>query len=292
MLVLEVKKLTKDYGNHKGAFDINFSLEPGEIVGFIGPNGAGKSTTLNMIGGFIKPTAGQISIFGNQVDWLSIHKIYPRIGFLLSEIAFEKNLKPAQIFTQTQRMLNRNLESTWTEMAEFLELDLDRSFNNLSYGNRKKVAIVNCLMHNPELILLDEPTGGLDPLVQQKFFEILKKRTKNGASVLLSSHVLGEVQSACDRVLMIKDGGIILSDTTKSILEKAARVFKFFNIGDEIIEDIKKAELSTKIEMFGEETLVYTEKYEEVLRLLFKHNKFDFYLEKPSLEEMFLEFYK
>lgn len=289
---LEVTNLTKDFGNKKGAFDINFSLESGQTIGFIGPNGAGKSTTLNMLSGFIKPNSGQIKIFGQNVNWLNIHNLYPKIGVLLSEVAFEKNLKPSQIFGQTEMILNRNLKSKWKELAEFLELDVTKKFSSLSYGNRKKVGIINCLMHDPELVLLDEPTGGLDPLIQQKFFSLLQKITNKGGSVLLSSHVLGEVQSACDRIMMIKDGKIILQDTTKNILDKASRVFKIKNPSKDLLDILHKQNTVIKTETFGEETLIYTDKYEVILQTLIKNKVYDFYLEKPSLEEMFLQFYK
>jgi ABC-2 type transport system ATP-binding protein len=289
---LEVTNLTKDFGNKKGAFDINFSLEPGQTIGFIGPNGAGKSTTLNMLSGFIKPDSGEIRIFGQNVNWLNIHNLYPRIGVLLSEVAFEKNLKPSQIFGQSEMMLNRNLKSKWQELAEFLELDVNKKFASLSYGNRKKVGIINCLMHDPELVLLDEPTGGLDPLIQQKFFSLLKKITDKDGSVLLSSHVLGEVQSACDRIMMIKNGKIILQDTTKNILDKASRVFKIKNPSKDLLDILHNQNTVIKTETFGEEILIYTDKHPKILEILVENKVFDFYLEKPSLEEMFLQFYK
>ena len=292
MEILTTQSLTKDFGHEKGAFDINLNLQSGQIMGFIGPNGAGKSTTINMISGFVIPNKGTIKIFGEDVNYQNIHNIYPQIGLLLSEVAFEKQLTPAQIFTQTQTLLNQNLTQNWTEMAQYLELDLHHRFASLSLGNRKKVGIINCLMHNPKLVIMDEPSSGLDPLIQQKLFILLKKITENGGAVMLSSHVLSEVQSACDQVVMIKNGKIILQDSTQSILEKALKVFKFKLLDDEILRILNRDSLITRLENFSGETLIYTDKHPEILRILVSNNMFDFYLESPNLENMFLEFYK
>jgi ABC-2 type transport system ATP-binding protein len=292
MEILATQSLTKDFGHGKGAFDVNLKLESGQILGFIGPNGAGKSTTINMISGFILPNKGQISIFGQQVDYSTIHKIYPKIGLLLSEVAFEKQLTPAQIFTQTQTLLDKNLTSKWTELAKYLDLDLHKGFSTLSLGNRKKVGIINSLMHDPELVIMDEPSSGLDPLIQQKLFTLLKNITQAGGAVMLSSHVLSEVQSACDQVMMIKDGHIILQDSTQNILEKALKVFKFRKLDPTILRLLNQQNLVSKLETVAGETLIYTDKHPEILKILIQNNVFDFYLDSPNLENMFLEFYK
>ena len=292
MEILSTQSLTKDFGHDKGAFSIDLDLQSGQIMGFIGPNGAGKSTTINMISGFIIPNKGTIKIFGNEVNYHTIHNIYPQIGLLLSEVAFEKHLTPTQIFTQTQTLLEQDYTQNWTEMSEYLELDLHNKFANLSLGNRKKVGIINCLMHNPKLVIMDEPSSGLDPLIQQKLFILLKKITAQGGAVMLSSHVLSEVQSACDQVTMIKSGKIILQDSTKNILEKALKVFKFKTLDDEIIRILNRDNLISKLENVSGETMIYTDKHAEILRILIDNNVFDFYLESPNLENMFLEFYK
>jgi ABC-2 type transport system ATP-binding protein len=292
MEILQTKELTKDFGNQKGAFDISFSLESGQILGFIGPNGAGKSTTINILTGFMLQDEGSFQIFGKDVDHSTIHEIYPNIGILMSEVAFEKHLTPIQIFRQSETLLSMDLHENWGQLAEYLDLDLNTKFGKLSLGNRKKVGIINCLMHDPKLVVMDEPSSGLDPLIQQKLFILLKKVAKNGGAVLLSSHVLSEVQSACDQIIMIKNGKIILQDSTKNIMEKALKVFRFKELDDEVLRVMNQQNLVSKMELVAGNKYLYTDKHVEILKLLNQYEIFDFYLESPNLENMFLEYYK
>jgi ABC-2 type transport system ATP-binding protein len=289
--MLKVEGLTKDFGNKKGAFNINLSVEKGEIVGFIGPNGAGKSTTLNMCNGFIRPDKGQISLLGSIIEYHSIHKLLPKIGVLLSEVAFEPNLTPTQIFQETQLLFGKSFQQRYEELATYLDLDLDKPFHKLSLGNRKKVGIINCLLHNPDLIILDEPTSGLDPLIQQKVMNLFKEVATRGGGVLLSSHVLSEVQNYCNRVVMLKNGQIILESTTEQVMNQAQRLFRFRNLSEDIKQKLINSNLTSKQISNAGETLIYTTKYQEILQVLGDNNIFDFYIERPSLEETFLEYY-
>jgi ABC-2 type transport system ATP-binding protein len=294
MQLLKANALTKDFGNKKGIFDINFSLSTGEIVGFVGPNGAGKSTAINILGGFVLPDSGQVEIFGQKADYSNIYKFYDRIGILLSETVFEKNLTPLEIFIQSTKLLKSQSfdKSKCLEIADYLELDVHKKFAELSFGNRKKVGLINTLLHNPELIILDEPSGGLDPLIQQRMFELLKQIASRGGSVLLSSHILSEVQSACHKVIMIKQGKIILQDSTQNILDKAKRVFRLRNPDKNIVEQLNNQSLVSKMEQVGENVLLYTDNHERILQFLIPNGFYDFYLESPNLEDMFMEYYK
>ncbi|MEM1312792.1 MAG: ABC transporter ATP-binding protein [Patescibacteria group bacterium] len=292
MSILEVNNLTKDFGESKGIFDINFDLSSGQILGFIGPNGAGKSTTTSILTGFVIPDSGNFKIFDRDIDHLNIYDIYPDIGILMSEVVFEKHLTPQQIFQQSEVLLDQDLTENWRQLAEYLDLDINKRFSKLSLGNRKKVGIINCLMHDPNLVIMDEPSSGLDPLVQQKLFILLKKIAQNGGGVLLSSHVLSEVQSACNQIIMIKEGKIVLQDSTEDILQRALKVFRFKTLDSEVENLLKQRELIEKIEMKSEEKLVYTNQPEEILKILVENDIFSFYLESPSLENMFLEYYK
>jgi ABC-2 type transport system ATP-binding protein len=291
MSLLSTSKLTKDYGNGKGAFEISIAIEAGEIVGFIGPNGAGKSTTLNMCAGLIKPTKGSFKLFGQETSYENIHKLYPKIGLLLSEVNFNKNLTPQEIFQENQSLLGVNCTAKWKELSELFQVDLNKSFGSLSFGNRKKIGIINAIMHSPELIILDEPTGGLDPLVQQNFMKVIKDLANSGSAIFLSSHVLSEVQALCQRIIMIRSGKIILEDTTQSIMNKAARLFRIKNLDDVLKDKIQIIATITKIQQEVDETLLYTTEFETVLKFLINQDFYDFFLERPSLEEMFLELY-
>ena len=292
MSTIQVEKLTKDFGDEKGIFDLDFELNEGEIVGFIGPNGAGKSTTLNILNGFIKPDSGKTKFFKKEKNWLNIHQIYPEMGILPSEVSFDPILTPRQIFKQNQALLGENYTKKWTELAENFNLDLNKQFYKLSFGNKKKVGIIVCLMHNPKIILMDEPTSGLDPLVQRNFLNVLNEYKEEGATIFLSSHVLSEVESVCDRIIMIKKGKIILNDLTKNILEKSSRVFRLQTPSNKILANIENKKIATKIETEGTNTLIYTDEYEKLIDLLVGYQIYNFFIEQPNLEQMFLEFYK
>lgn len=292
MSILKTHQLTKQYPGDRGAFDINLDLNKGEIVGFIGPNGAGKSTTLNMLGGFLIPDRGEISAFGTEVDWRTIYTMSDRIGILASEVAYDPSLTPRQIFQDTQALLNQDLQDHWQSLAKELELNLEISFHKLSLGNRKKVGVINAVMHSPDLLLLDEPTSGLDPLIQQKCLSLFQKTAQKGGAVLLSSHVLGEVQEYCDRIVMIKDGRIILEDTTVNILEQAQKLFRIKNLPQPVLSAIKKLKIHTRIEEAGAEVLIYTPRHQPILDILHENNVYDFYLERPGLEYTFMDLYQ
>jgi ABC-2 type transport system ATP-binding protein len=289
--LLQAKELTKDFGSNKGAFDVNIDLMAGEIIGFIGPNGAGKSTTMNILNGLLSPTSGFIHYFNRDYNHRSLHQINDRLGVLLSDTPFEKSQTPRQILNEASLLLGQNLKPSYEELSQYFELDLDKRFAKLSLGNKKKVGIIMALMHQPDIVLLDEPTSGLDPLIQQKVLKILHKvKARNGA-VLLSSHSLSEVQSVCDRIIMIKEGRIILEDTTKNVLDKAQKIFRLYNPTPDLIQTIQTEPMVTKVINDNGEIKVYTENVPVILELLVKHKFYDFYLERPTLEETFINLY-
>lgn len=292
MSLLKTQLLTKQYPGDRGAFDISMEINPREIVGFIGPNGAGKSTTLNMLGGFLIPDSGSISLFDTPATWNNMYTFSDRIGILASEVAYYTTLTPRQIFIDTQTILGQNLQDKWESLASELELSLDTKFGSLSLGNRKKVGVINSVMHSPQLLLLDEPTGGLDPLIQQKCLDIFQETAEQGGAVLLSSHVLSEVEEFCQRIIMIKDGRIILQDTKDNILEKAQRLFRIKHLQKDLLSKIKALKVETRVEHRENETLIYTADYEPILNLLSNRGVTDFFLERPGLEYTFMDLYK
>src|SRR5659263_598953 len=206
MNVIEIKNLTKNYGKARGITDVSFNVEQGEIFGFIGPNGAGKSTTIRTLLSLIYPTSGSASIFG--MDCVEFGpEIKKEIGYLPSEVFYYDNMKVIDLLKYSASFYKKDCSKKIVELAEIMDLDLNKKIDDLSFGNKKK------------LIILDEPTSGLDPLMQQKFFDLLEEENKKGSTILLSSHILGEVQRLCNRVAIIKEGEIIKVEKISTLQE-------------------------------------------------------------------------
>ena len=216
MSIIEVNHLTKFYGKARGIVDVSFNVEEGEIFGFIGPNGAGKSTTIRLLLSLIYPTKGIAKIFGRDCiqDGYEIRR---DIGYLPSDVFYYEGMKVLDLLKYSASFYPKDCSQRLHELAEIMELDLNRKIDDLSYGNKKKVGIVQGLLHQPKLILLDEPTAGLDPLMQHKFFNLIREENARGATVFFSSHILGEVQRMCNRVAIIKEGSIINIQDIKTL---------------------------------------------------------------------------
>ncbi len=206
--VIEINHLTKFYGKHRGIEDVTFSVEEGEIFGFIGPNGAGKSTTIRTLLALIFPTSGSATVFGKDCI-REAPAIARDVGYLPSEVSYYDGMRVMDLLRYAASFYRKDCAARIRALAERLDLDLSRKIEDLSYGNKKKVGIVQGLLHSPRLIILDEPTGGLDPLMQQAFFDLLREENARGASILFSSHILSEVQKMCGRVAILKDGHVI-----------------------------------------------------------------------------------
>ena len=208
MYAIETNNLTKSYGKSRGIVDVNLKVKEGEIFGFVGPNGAGKSTTIRTLLNFIFPTSGKASIFGKDIvkESSEIKKI---LGYVPSEVKFYDEVKVKDIIKYSTSFYGGSSKEEIDFLCEKLEVELEKKMGELSLGNKKKVAIVQALIHNPKILILDEPTNGLDPLIQKKLFEILLEQNKKGTTVFLSSHNLVEVENFCHRVAVIKEGKII-----------------------------------------------------------------------------------
>jgi ABC-2 type transport system ATP-binding protein len=208
MSVIEVNHLTKYYGKARGIVDVSFSEEEGEIFGFIGPNGAGKSTTIRLLLSLIRPTSGSAKVFGKDVVTHG-PEIRREIGYLPSEVYYYEGMKVIDLLKYSASFYDCDCTQRLHELSETMELELNRRISDLSYGNKKKVGIVQGLLHSPKLLFLDEPTAGLDPLMQRKFFNLIREENARGVTVFFSSHILGEVQRLCTRVGIIREGRIV-----------------------------------------------------------------------------------
>ncbi|WP_099361038.1 ABC transporter ATP-binding protein [Fredinandcohnia onubensis] len=225
MNVIEIQNLTKMYGKSRGIEDISFHVEEGEIFGFIGPNGAGKSTTIRTMLSLIYPTSGSAKIFGKDTVQFS-SEVKKEIGYLPSEVFYYDNMKVKDLLKYSASFYKKDCSKRIKELAEIMELDLNRKIDDLSLGNKKKVGIVQGLLHEPKLVILDEPTSGLDPLMQQRFFDLLEEENKKGVTILFSSHILSEVQRLCDRVAIIKEGKIVTVEKISTLKDNNFKRFE------------------------------------------------------------------
>jgi ABC-2 type transport system ATP-binding protein len=214
--VIHTEQLTKSYGPHRGIIELDLDVEEGEIFGFLGPNGAGKTTTMRVLLDLIRPTSGRAEVFGIETtaDPVAIHR---RIGYLPGEFDLYDRLTGAQTIAYFANLRGGVDAGYVAELIERLDLDPSRRFKEYSKGNKQKVGLIVALQHRPDLLILDEPTAGLDPLVQQTFFGIVRDARAEGRSVFLSSHIIDEVDRTCDRVAIIREGRLVQVDSIEAI---------------------------------------------------------------------------
>lgn len=205
MAVIEIENLTKDYGNKKGIFDVSFSVKEGEVVGFLGSNGAGKTTTIRHLMGFISPQKGRAQIL-NMDCFRNASCVQMKVGYLPGEIAFMDNMSGKE-FIEFMAKMKKMKDLTYArELTEYLEIDTQVKIKKMSKGMKQKIGLIIAFMQNVPILILDEPTTGLDPIMQNKFVELIKREKDAGKTILMSSHIFEEVENTCDRVVMIKDG--------------------------------------------------------------------------------------
>lgn len=291
MNVIEIKNLTKNYGKARGITDVSFNVQQGEIFGFIGPNGAGKSTTIRTLLSLIYPTSGSATIFGKDCVEFG-PEIKKEIGYLPSEVFYYDNMKVIELLKYSASFYKKDCSKRIKELAEIMDLDLNKKIDDLSFGNKKKVGIVQGLLHEPKLIILDEPTSGLDPLMQQKFFDLLEAENKKGATILLSSHILSEVQRLCNRVAIIKEGKIIKVEKISTLQENNHKKFKieikskiddtYFNINGVSALDIKGNIIN----------FLFRGNINLIMKKISEIQITNLWIEEPDLEEIFMHYYE
>lgn len=245
MSLIELHDLTKDYGEKKGIFNLNLNIEKGEMVGFVGTNGSGKTTTIRNILGFIKPTSGSVSVNGLS-SWEHSAEIAKMIGYVPGEIAFPDLHTGTEFLKSQAEFLHLKDMSYANELIERLQLDPSANLRRMSKGMKQKTALVAALMNDAPIIILDEPTTGLDPLMRQTFLDIIKEEHKKGKTIFMSSHSFEEIESTCDKVVLINNGHIIDICSMNEIRNRPQVEFKiefykaedyqnFLNEGFEII---------------------------------------------------------
>ena len=287
MEIIKTTKLTKYYGKARGITALDLTVSQGEFFGFIGPNGAGKSTTIRTLLGLISPTSGRAMIFGKDVT-KEKESILQDIGYLPSEALFYQGMKVKDILKLSADLRKKDCKAEAKLLCERLQLDPSRKIDELSFGNRKKVAIVCALQHRPALLVLDEPTGGLDPLMQKEFFDILRERNKKGTTIFLSSHILSEIQRNCTRAAIIRDGRIIACDSVDALSKTNAKRITVHGMIDldhlSGIRDRKETKDSV--------SFLYSGDMGSLLRTLSSGQVDDLTVTEPDLEEVFLHYYE
>lgn len=291
---IQTINLTKTYGKNRGIRDVNLDIQPGEVFGFLGPNGAGKSTTLRTLTALMKPTSGSCQIMGIDPH-LNPVEAMAKVGNLPTEFSLEDRSSGRSLVNYFSALRGGVNTSFADEIARRIDADLDRPVRKLSRGNKQKIGIVLAMFHRPPVVILDEPTGGLDPLVQEQFLEILLDAKKLGQTVLFSSHVLSEVERVADRVGIIREGEMIAVEDPHMLTSKAIRKVRVRFPEDGEFTALHQLERMPGVEQFTWHqpflSFDYAGDANALLRLLASDDIEMIDIERPSLEEIFLGYY-
>ena len=290
---IRTEKLTKVYDRKgRGIEDVDLAVEEGEVFGFLGPNGAGKTTTIRTLLGFLRPTGGRGEVFGLDIRRDSV-EIRARVGNLPGEFALEDRMTGEGLLRFFARLRGVKDLGHAHELAERLGADLRRPMRRLSRGNKQKIGLIQAMFHRPPLLILDEPTGGLDPLVQEEFLDIVEEVREEGRTVFFSSHNLAEVERVCDRVGIIRDGQLAAVETTETLVDKSFR-HVVLTFAEEVdpepfgalrgVGDLESDGARVSFTLYDEP--------DEMVKLASKHRLVHMEYERPSLEEVFLAYYE
>lgn len=288
---IETHQLRKYYGKHRGIEALDLQVEQGDFFGFIGPNGAGKSTTIRTLLGLIQPSDGEASILG--YDIVQDHKhILKKVGYLPAEVFYYSRMRVKDVIRYSARLHHFKDEKRTQALCSRLDLDTNKKVDDLSLGNKKKVGIVCAVQHNPDLIILDEATSGLDPLMQREFMKILEEENQKGTTIFFSSHILSEVQAHCRSAALIKDGNILVSDRIESLEEAGAKKVMVKTEASQTLlapleDDIKDMQADG-----NELQFLYTGDISRLLTVLSVMEARDVRIVEPSLEELFMHYYE
>jgi ABC-2 type transport system ATP-binding protein len=290
--MIEVTSLTKRYGETVAVDDLSFTVRPGIVTGFLGPNGAGKSTTIRLLLDLIRPTSGTVRVFDMdpRTDTPAIHA---RLGYVPGEFGLYERLTARTYLEDFAHLRGGLQEGVIDGYAERLALDLTARLRDLSHGNKRKAGLIQAFMHEPELLVLDEPTQGLDPLVQQEFFAMVEEARSRGATVFLSSHVMPEVERVCDRVAILREGRLVAIDDIGDLKARALRTIEFHFAGPVDPEAFVSLPSVVRAEGHGDSvTLTVRGELDEVVKAAAAHTVVNVITREPTLENIFLDIYR
>jgi ABC-2 type transport system ATP-binding protein len=289
--IIETKDLTVYYGSHRGIKDVNLVVKKGEVYGFLGPNGAGKTTTQRTLLDVIRPTSGKATLFGLDSREQGV-EIRQQVGYLPGELALYASMKATDFFEMFEYLrAGTSQKGYWRELAERLNLDINRKIREYSRGNKQKVGIVAAFMSKPDLLILDEPTGGLDPLVQQTVLQMVKEVKEDGRTVFFSSHILSEVQAVCDWVGIIRDGQLVETKGVKDLFAQSIKRLSL--VFDEMPPDGSfEIEGVTELSRMDQSLMLeVSDNLAQVLARAAEFNVVDINTHSVTLEDIFLSYY-
>ena len=289
--MIEIRNLTKNYGNGKGVFDLSLTIEKGEVFGYLGPNGAGKTTTIRTLMGFIKPTQGQCFIQG--IDCTKQPElVMEKVGYIPGEIAFFDSITGEAFIKFMAEMRNVKDLTYCRQLLEKFELNPDIKIKRMSKGMKQKLGIVLAFMHDPEVLILDEPTSGLDPLMQRVFNELILEEKEKGKTILMSSHSFEEIEKTCSRVGLIKDGKLAAIEMMEQVKHGKKNSYQiYFNSLDDL-QDFKSKTKFEVVEVIDKQIkIALTGKINALLKELSPYEIVDIQSEKGNLEELFMPYY-
>lgn len=294
MSLIKIEHLTKDYGNGRGIFDINLEIEKGETFGFVGTNGAGKTTTIRHLMGFLRPSVGKSSISGMDC-WTSSAEIKRNIGYIPGEISFPDAATGVEFLKHQGELLGYTDNKYRDIILKKLQLDVTANLKHMSKGMKQKTAITAAFMNNPDILILDEPTTGLDPLMRASFIDILNEEKKKGKTIFMSSHMFDEVEDTCDRVALIKDGNIVSVVATNDIKHNKTKRFKIELLTSESFEkfhteNIKISDSNTEKKQYILD--IHDSQINELTSILSNYDIKFFKEIKFTLEQYFNSIYK
>src|SRR5579863_3607080 len=292
--IIQTNHLTKSYGRSRGIVEVNFAIQEGEVFGFLGPNGAGKTTTMRVLMGLLRPSNGSGTIGGRDC-WKESTEIKKQVGYLPGEFTFDPGLRGAQIIEYLGHLRGGVDQAYVRSLIERLGFDPSKKFREYSHGNKQKLGLVQAFMHKPRVLILDEPTSGLDPLNQQEFYKMVAEVHAEGRTVILSSHILPEVEHTCDRVAIIREGRLVKIDHVSSLknlrqhdveitFASSASVEWFKNVAGIVKVAPGADERTLQLNVQGELT--------ETIQIASQHGATNIVTHEPSLEEVFLHFYE
>ena len=322
MDIITTDHLTKYYGKSRGIIDLSLTVRKGEFFGFIGPNGAGKSTTIRILLGLIHASSGKASIFGTNTS-SDRRQILENMGYIPSEAMFYHNTTVAELLRLSANLRRKDCSAEALRLCERLQLDPNQKTDSLSLGNRKKVSIVCALQHCPDLYIFDEPTSGLDPLIQKEFFDLLRERNAQGATIFLSSHILSEVQKYCCRAAVIREGQIAACGDIAQLSQTNAKRISLTGADEQqirrLLEEIRRTDTNTQspastltnpnsepdAEPYGKRTdirdfrtadntvtFLFQGNIKELMDRLAHISYTDITVTEPDLNEIFMHFYE
>ncbi len=286
--VIRTRNLTKSYHRARGIIDLSITVNKGDIYGFIGSNGAGKSTTIRILLGLIKGNSGKAEVFGEDIRRRR-REILSGIGYIPSEASYYPNMRVSDAIRMSADLRRMDCAREARRLCGILELDISRKVEELSFGNRKKLGIVLALQHRPDLLILDEATGGLDPLMQKAFWDLMAQRHDQGATIFFSSHVLSEIQQHCTRAAIIREGRLVVEDSVDSLSHSAAKRITLRGCA-RLPEGFSGAFDVTRLD--GSVSFLFRGEYKQLLSDLQGVAFDDLSITEPDMEEIFMHFYE